>query len=156
MKLRRSVFSVLLVTSFAAGSLQADVVAYPKNGQSSEKQLKDKSYCSQWATQQTGISPEQLMKQQQQAQQAGQAPTTGAGRGAAKGAAVGAAIGGDAGKGAAVGAGVGAAGGGVRKRKQEKEAQQQQQAGQAAVSNQLATFEKAEKACLQGKGYSVQ
>ncbi len=119
--------------------------------------MKDKGYCSQWAQKQTGVTPEAMAQQQSQTTQ-GQ-PKAGAGRGAAKGATagvVGGAIGGDAGKGAAIGAGVGATGGAIRRRKQEKAATEQAQQGQAKDQQQLASYEKAQKACLQGKGYSVQ
>jgi hypothetical protein len=157
MKLKyRTLLSLGLALSIGAAEVQAAVVAYPTKGQSEKQQSTDKAACGQWATDQTGISPEQLL----QNQQAGQVPppTTGAGRGAAGGAAAGAvggAIAGNAGKGAAIGAGTGAVVGGVRRRKQETAAQQQQQAGQAQTQQQLASYEKAQKTCLKGKGYTV-
>ena len=36
---------------------QTDLFAYPKNGQSTEQQAKDRSDCQQWATGQTGVEP---------------------------------------------------------------------------------------------------
>jgi hypothetical protein len=152
----KALFAIGALISLVSADVGATVVAYPKNGQSEKQQTKDKAECSQWATQQTGVDPEQMLKQQQQPQ--ANQPTTGAGRGAAKGAAAGAvggAIAGNAGTGAAVGAGVGATGGAVRRRKQEKQAQEQQQAGQAQTQQQLTTYDNAKKTCLEGKGYSV-
>ena len=46
--------------------------------------------------------------------------------------------------------------GGMRKRDARKEAQQQQQQVQATASAAKTSYERAYKACLEGKGYSVQ
>lgn len=157
---KRDFLPLALAICFAAPELNASVIAYPEKGQSTEQQAKDTAECAQWATQQTGISPEQLLQQQQQAAGQTQAPNTSAAKGAGRGAAVGAlggAISGNAGAGAAAGAGagIGAVGGGIRRRQQEQQAQQQQQAGQAAIKQQMATYDTAKKTCLKGKGYSV-
>jgi hypothetical protein len=38
-------------------SAPADIIAYPKNGQSAEQQSKDKFECHEWAAGQTGYDP---------------------------------------------------------------------------------------------------
>src|SRR5207237_9179312 len=99
---RRSL-AVALVTTLVllASGAGAEVVVYPKAGQSPEQFQQDQFQCHQMAQQQTGFNPAQPVA-------AAPAPQYGgAVRGAAGGAALGAvggAIGGDAGKGAAVGA----------------------------------------------------
>jgi len=157
--------------------------AYPRNGQSSDQQLKDESDCYGSARQNTGIDPqtpapagpsvqEQQAAQQQAAQQAKQ--DVGRGRmlgGAARGAAGGAAIGaiaGDAGTGAAIGATVGAMSGRRRQRMAEQQAQQQaaqqtaiaqqqsQSQAQAQHQDAMDTFKRAFSACMDARGYSVQ
>ena len=92
-----------------------------------------------------------------------QDPRGGALSGAAKGAAVGAvggAIGGNAGKGAAIGALAGGVLGGARRRHQaaEQQAAQQQWADQQATNyqQQRSSWERAAKACLTGRGYTIQ
>ncbi len=42
-----------------AGGAPADIIAYPKNGQSADQQAKDKFECHQWAAGQTGFDPTQ-------------------------------------------------------------------------------------------------
>ena len=138
----------VLVGCLIAGSVWAEVIAYPKKGQSQQQFEQDQFQCHQWAKGQTGVDPTQM-------QQSATAPPPqqgGAVRGAARGAAVGAiggAIGGNAGKGAAIGAGVGAAGGAIRQRNQNE------QAAQAQQQQALAQYDKAYAVCLEGKGYSV-
>jgi hypothetical protein len=144
-----------LVLALPQFSFAQEMAIYPKKGQSSKQQEKDKSACYEWAKNQTGFDPASAAgtTAPQQQQQPG-----GAGRGAARGAAAGAlggAIAGDAGKGAAVGAGMGALGGGARRREAERGAAEQQQQAQAAQNQLLASFNKAESACLEGRGYSV-
>lgn len=144
----------VLVGCLIAGSVWAEVIAYPKKGQSQQQFEQDQFQCHQWAKGQTGVDP---AKPQQSA-----APPPpqqgGAVRGAARGAAVGAiggAIAGDAGKGAAIGAGVGAAGGAIRQRSQNQQAAQAQQQAQAQAQAAQGQYDKAYAVCLEGKGYSV-
>jgi hypothetical protein len=143
-----------VVGCLIAGSVWAEVIAYPKKGQSQEQFEKDQFECHKWATGQTGVDP---TKPQQSA-----APPPpqqgGAVRGAARGAAVGAvggAIAGDAGKGAAIGAGVGAAGGAMRQRGANQQAAQAQQQAQAQAQADRSKYDKAYGVCLEGKGYAV-
>ena len=149
------------------------MIIYPAKGQSPAQQSKDEGECQTWAKNNTGIDPLVLAQQASQPTQAApaqQAPVGGERvRGAARGAAGGAIIGaiaGDAGKGAAIGAVGGTVVGGARQRqKQAYNANSQQQAAaqsqqnaanqQAYVKSQLATFNRAYAACLEGRGYTV-
>jgi hypothetical protein len=135
-------------------------IIYPSKGQNAQQQEKDKTDCYGWARQQTGYDPAAAQQQQQAAAQQGAGTTGGGGAvgGAAKGAAAGAAVGaitGDAGTGAAVGAGAGAVASSHKKRKQAEAQQQAAQQQQAATSQQLAQYEKAFGACMEGRGYTV-
>lgn len=144
-----------LVALTGSTSFAANLLVYPEKGQTAQQQSQDKYECYQWAKNQTGFDPESA------AGTAGttpQSPNTGAGRGAARGAAAGAvggAIAGNAGKGAAIGAGVGGVGGAARRRGQENEIAQQQQQAQAQQQQKMASFNKAQSVCLEGRGYSV-
>ena len=140
--------SLGLVLVIGGGPVWAEVIAYPKKGQTQEQFEKDQFDCHKWAKGQTGVDPTQ-------APQAAAPPPPqkgGAVRGAARGAAVGAAAGavaGDAGKGAAIGAAAGGTGGAIKQGQQNKQAAQAQQ--QAARSQ----YDKAYAVCLEGKGYAV-
>lgn len=142
--------STFAFTLFTQPSFSDEIVAYPKKGQSAKQQDKDKYECYSWAKKQTGFDPQAAGTAGAGTQGHSGSAVRGAGRGAAVGA-LGGAIGGDAGKGAAVGAGVGAAGGGARRRQAEKEQAQVQ----SQEKQKLSEFNKAEGACLQGRGYSV-
>ncbi len=148
--------ATLMVMIFLAGPGAAqNLIAYPARGQSQEQQERDRFDCYNWAVQQTGYNP--------QAQQYGStAPPAYGGpdalRGATGGAALGAiggAIGGSAGKGAAIGALAGGVFGGLRRREMEMQQEQMQQREAAAAAHQRAGFNRAEAACLRGRGYSV-
>jgi len=150
MRHRRSLAGAVLATfSLLATAAAAEVIAYPKAGQSAEQFQQDQFQCHQLAQQQTGFNPAQAVA-------APPPERGGALRGAAGGAALGAvggAIGGDAGKGAAVGAGVGAAAGllrqGQRNRQNAQMAQQQQVQQQAGVQ----AYDNSYAACMAGRGY---
>jgi hypothetical protein len=164
---------VLALLSFASQAVADGLIIYPAKNQSAKQQQKDEGECQTWAKNNTGIDPLALANQASQpAPVAAQAPpppggqrVRGAARGAAGGAVVGA-IAGDAGKGAAIGAAAGTVAGGARKRREEEQVAasnqqaqaqaQQQAAGQKAnTQSQLATFNKAYSACLEGRGYTV-
>jgi outer membrane protein with glycine zipper len=144
----------VLIGCLTAGQVWAEVIAYPKKGQSQQQFEQDQFQCHQWAKGQTGVDP----TQPQQSAAPPPPQQGGAVRGAARGAAVGAIAGGaagDAGKGAAAGAAVGAVGGRMRQNSQNRqtaEAQQQAQAQQQAGRSQ---YDKAYAVCLEGKGYAV-
>jgi hypothetical protein len=142
--------------------LADDFYIYPAKGQSKEQQGKDKYQCYEWAKQQTGFDP-MVRPEATSAPPSQQATSGGAVSGAAKGAAVGAiggAIGGNAGKGAAIGALAGGVFGGARRRSQAREQQQAEQQWEqqqvANYNNQRAAYDRATKACLTGRGYTIQ
>jgi hypothetical protein len=134
---------------------QAQPVAYPAKGQSSQQQQKDQSACVSWAKSKTGVDP---------ATAAAAAPppsgpavgggerVSGAARGAAGGAVIGA-IAGNAGKGAAIGAATGTMVGGVRARQNRRNAEA---SAQAQNQNAMAAFNQAYSACMSGRGYTTQ
>jgi hypothetical protein len=139
--------------SLAAAAIAQQPIIYPSKGQSPEQQRKDQGECYAWAQQTTGIDPVALAGTPVQAQQqpSGHAVLGGAARGAVGGAAIGA-IAGNAGKGAAIGAVVGTMGGAGRARANQAAAQEQAQANR---QQQLNTYNRAQAACLEGRGYTV-
>ena len=139
--------TLALLTASAA----AEVIVYPKAGQTAEQFQQDQFTCHQIAQQQTGFNPSQPQQVAAPPPQQG-----GAIRGAAGGAALGAvggAIGGDAGKGAAIGAGVGAAAGLIRQNRNNRQnaqyAQQQQMQQQSGMQN----YDQAYAGCMASRGY---
>ena len=152
-------FFVLL--AFAAVSPAQDFFVFPGQGQSQEQMERDKVECQIWARQQTGFDP-LATPRATEPPPAREATQGGVVRGGVRGAAVGVvggAIAGDAGRGAAIGAGTGALLGGMRRSDQvrrEQEADQQWAQQQAAQHfRDRDQFNRAFKACLQGKGYTV-
>jgi predicted lipid-binding transport protein (Tim44 family) len=148
----------------ALAQQQGDFVIYPSQGQSAKKMEQDKFECYGWAKEQTGFDP---MATPTATTPPPPASKSSVGGGMIKGGAVGAlagvgigAIAGDAGKGAAIGAVAGGVLGGVRsKRQQEQEQQAQQQWAndQASQYQQKRDYyNRAYKACLVGRGYTVQ
>src|SRR4051812_26124489 len=138
---------------------QLGVYVFPAKDQKPEQQQKDESDCYSWAVTNSGVDP---LNMQAVKPDTVKTPSTAQGMvaGGAKGAAAGVAIGaiaGDAGKGAAIGA---VAGGlkGRKAAKQGEQAQKQQSQNKADNANQaqIDNFTKAYKACLTGKGYTVQ
>lgn len=152
-------FTALLCTTPVLG---ADMYIYPTKGQSQEQQTRDKSECHTWAVQQAQFDPTQQTPATPPSASA-PVPQGGGVKGAARGAAVGAvggAIAGDTGKGAAVGAATGAMAGRMRQRDQiqQQQAQQQQaqQQQQAAYAQRRSEYDRAVRACLTGRGYTIQ
>ena len=142
-------------------ALAQDFFVFPSQGQSQEQMDRDKVECQIWARQQTGFDPlatptASTPPPAQEARQGGL--LRGAARGAAVGV-VGGAIAGDAGRGAAIGAGTGALLGGMRRSDQIRREDQAQQQWAQREAAQLAqdrdNFNRAFKACLTGKGYTV-
>lgn len=130
---------------------QGEVMVYPMKGQSNEQLSQDRYECHVWAVQQSGFDPStaQAGQTSPQTQQRGQVLRGGA-RGAAAGAAIGA-IAGDAGKGAAIGATAGGLKKGFERRDQKRAAQSQA----AAPTPGQDAYDRAIKACLTGRNYSV-
>jgi len=150
-----------LLFLFTPIALAMDFFVFPSQGQSEEQMQRDKVECQIWAQQQTGFNP-LATPTATTPPPAREARQGGLLRGGARGAAVGAVaggIGGDVGRGAAIGASTGALFGGMRRSDQlrrEQQAQQQwaqQQATEHAQAREQ--FNRAMKACLQGKGYTV-
>ena len=157
----RNTTFLFVLLAFAAVSPAQDFFVFPSQGQSQQQMDRDKVECQIWARQQTGFDP--LATPRATAPPPSrEAPQGGLVRGAARGAAVGVvggAIAGDVGRGAAIGAGTGALVGGMRRSDQvrrEQEAERQWAQQQAAQQSQdRDRFNRAFRACLQGKGYTV-
>lgn len=148
-----------------------DVYVFPKSGQDSSQQSKDEAECYQWAVQNSGSDPFDLMKQQdaneqQAAAEKDAAQNTGKGagaRGAVGGAAAGALVGSIAGNDVGNSAAWGAAIGAVSSRRRGRAAQQQataqaeaqDQQRTQATAEQIENFKKAFSVCLEAKEYLV-
>ena len=150
--------------SQALAQQQGDLIIYPSQGQSAKKMEQDKFECYTWAKGQTGFDPMATPTATTPPPPSSQGSVGG---GMVKGGAVGAlagvgigAIAGDAGKGAAIGAVAGGLLGGVRSKRQQDQAQQAQQQwanDQASQYQQKRDYyDRAYKACLVGRGYTVQ
>jgi hypothetical protein len=146
---------------FAAGAAAQELYVYPKAGQSQEQMEKDKYDCYQWAKGQTGFDPMVEPTASSPPPQT-EAPQGGVARGAARGAVVGLAAGsivGKAGKGAAIGAASGGLIGGIRRRDQvvaQQQAEEQWVQQEAAAYQQARSeYNRAYKACLEGRDYKV-
>lgn len=161
----KKIFPVVLalVTMICLGTLSfaAEQYIYPSKGQTQQQLDIDKSECYRWAVQQSGFDP-----------MAPPRPTTpppaqedkkgGLLRGAAVGALAGVAAGaiaGDAGKGAAIGAATGGIFGTIRRHRQvnEQETEQQQWSQQESARYQQmrSEYNRAFRACMEGRGYTV-
>ena len=151
---------IVLITTVLVGvgsSSRAadDVYVYPAKGQSEKQQARDQEECHDWAVKQTGVDPVKLAEETPETQ-------TSTGGGALKGAAGGAGLGairggisGDPGEMAGRGAAMGGVFGAIRARRamqQQHEAQTQAHQDREA---QLGKYDRAYKACLTGRGYSV-
>jgi hypothetical protein len=151
-----------LITFTPIGSLADDLFIYPTKNQSAAQQDKDKWECRAWATKQTGFDPA-ARATASAPPPTREAPRGGLVRGAAGGAALGAvggAIAGNAGKGAAIGAAGGGMLGVMRRNdqvRQDNYAQQQwTQQNVAQYEQKRSDWVRAVKACLTGRGYTVQ
>jgi hypothetical protein len=153
--MRQQSLWILAISAAMITPAMAQLSVYPANGQSPEQQQTDQAECYQWAVQQTGIDPAAPPP----VAQAAAPPTTATGttpgagaRGAARGAVAAEIVGGDAGKGAVAGATVNRS----RSRRANAAAEgQMAQQQQAASQQQMDTFNNANAACLEGRGYSV-
>ena len=150
--------ALIIVMSFltiAAGQASGqDLMVFPAKGQSQQQIERDKFDCYSWAKQQAGFDP---MQTPPPAQPNPLPPAPGP---AAGGAAIGGITGGwsGAGKGAAIGAVTGGVFGGLRSQArsyQSAQSQQQLAAQQSAQYRQRRdAYNRANAACLEGKGYS--
>jgi len=147
---RMAVGAVALSFSLAAS---AQLIIYPADGQSPEKQQQDQAECQLWATQNTGIDPVTVAQTppQQTSSVGGGERVRGAAGGAVGGLAIGA-IAGNAGKGAAIGAVVGTMAGG-RHARQNQAAEQQYD--QYQREEMMDTWNRAVGTCMSARGYTV-
>lgn len=168
-------FSVSLATATVLAALLCQpaaaqqLIIYPSQGQSQEQQGKDRYECHTWAVQQSGFDPSSAptaAPPPAAPPPVAEAPRGGIVRGAGRGAALGAvggAIGGDAGEGAAIGAATGALFGAFRRHDQRRQQayeqrayQQQAQAQQQSTTSAgRDTYNRAMRACLEGRGYTI-
>ena len=156
------IFSLMIVSILGlyivgSANIFANFYVYPKDGQSPDQLNRDKFECHEWAKQQTGVDPMSLSTLPSQSS-GGEKKRGGLFKGALGGAALGAiggAIAGNAGMGAAIGAGTG----GLFGNRRQKKAEQEQARAQAEANHHkkllIEDFNKAYKACLMGRGYSV-
>jgi hypothetical protein len=128
---------------------QSAPIVYPGAGQSMDQQALDESECRNWATQQTGIYPNQAPPAYYGNSNQQGAPVA---RGAARGAAVSSIAGGDAGKGAAVGATAGV----IRKNQARRQEAQINEQAAAQYQADMGRYYQAFAVCMQGRGYAVQ
>jgi hypothetical protein len=139
------------------------VYFYPMQGQSPERQDRDRYECYLWAVDQTGFDPARRIGAS--ATRATVVPARSSGQTVGTGTAVGAALGavaagpGDALEGAVIGAIAGAVVGSAVASAQESEARAVQsrynQRGQGRHEREAAEYRRAMSACLEGRGYSV-
>ena len=179
MDARNAVVTLGFVALAAATASAQTPIVYPAKNQTPQQQQKDEGECAAWAKQTTGVDPAVLAAAPvvpppaaaaapEQKKGADGTRLKGAARGAAAGAVAGEIIDNDAGQGAAAGAAVGAIASGGRARREsaaadKQAAQQQQQASaeqkaaqdqaEANKQQQLATYSRANSACLEGRGY---
>jgi hypothetical protein len=153
--------TILVILFFSSLALAAEPFIYPAKGQSQQQLEQDKAACYQWAVKQSGfdpMAPPTTTAPPPRQEQPEGGILRGAGVGALVGVAAGA-IAGDAGKGAAIGAATGGIFGGIRRHRQEtrNEAQQEQWAREQAAIYQKrrANYNRAFKACMEGKGYTL-
>ncbi len=144
-----------VVTGSHVATAQSALIIYPSQGQSLDQQAGDEAACRSWSQQQTGFNPAQGPVYYSSSGSSGGEVMGGAARGAALGAIGGAISGGKAGKGAKIGAGVGAASGLMRKNRRRRADQQAEQQAVNQYNQQLAGYNRAFGACMQGRGYAV-
>ncbi|MGY2488993.1 glycine zipper family protein [Cupriavidus sp. CP313] len=152
--------TALVLISGAANTAQAQAlllkpVAYPLRGQSAYQQANDDGACYGWARRETGVDPARIASTPAPVILPGGERIRGAAGGAAAGAVVGA-IGGDAGRGAAAGAAVGTVAGGAAHRQHRRQAAAISVQAQASNDWAMTSYWQAWRACMAGRGYSVQ
>ena len=146
-----NLFLAAIAAAFALSAQAQQPIAYPAKGQSQAQQNQDTGECQVWAKQQTGVDPAAV------AQSANQPPPPEQKGQRVKGAVAGAAVGGivDGGDGARTGAAVGMVAGGSRQRQERRAAACQQQAQQQQAQGQMANYNRAYSACMEGRGYTI-
>lgn len=131
-----------------------EFIVFPKKDQTPEQQKQDEEACYTWSKDQSSFDPK-APPVTETAPPPKQAKKGGLLRGAARGAVLGEITTGDASEGAAVGAAIGVMRGNDQKRDEaQKQAQWEQQEG-AAYAEKRNTYNRAYKACMEGKGYAL-
>src|SRR4249920_3274672 len=160
---RWAVLIAALAASFTCGAaLAQQPFIYPTKGQTPQQLESDKGQCYTWAVQQSGYDPANppmvTPPPQPMQQDDGNQPARGLFGGALLGAGIGA-ISGNAGEGAAIGGLFGMLRGAGRQRQQQQQQQQQQAAAmqqqQAMQGQGLNNYQRAFRACMNGRGYNV-
>ena len=157
MLLSTRLISFCCLAAFAGTALGDDVFIYPKNDQSMEQQRKDENECYIWAKGKTGFDPKEPPRTSRPP------PPTSSGadgsmvRGAARGAVVGSIFDGSdgAGKGALAGAAIGGMRRNDRRREEQQDYDRWEQEEAARYQEQRSLYERANKACLEARDYSV-
>ncbi len=157
MKLRRPLITIFFAFAGSINYASADMFIFPAQGQTADQQELDEFRCQRWATDRTGFNPlatpTTTTPPPSQRRQTG-----GLAGGALGGAALGAIIG-DSSRAAGRGAIAGALIGGVRQNRTntrvEQDTEQWAQRETANLANNRNDFERAMKACLEGKGYTI-
>ncbi|TKB56586.1 glycine zipper family protein [Ferrimonas aestuarii] len=153
--MKRSLMFIVLAT-LAQSTWANQYIIYPAGGQDAEQQKADTRECQTWATDNTGVDPIALASQPvtTTGSSEGGSALGGAVGGAALGAAIGA-IAGDAGDGAAIGAGLGLVRGSNKQRRAQDNQQEQMANAQAERDQMMGTFNRAFKACMEGRDYQL-
>lgn len=157
MPLSKTLFTIMLSFFGLMNISSADMFIFPAQGQSADQQELDEFRCQRWATDRTGFNPlatpVATTAPPSQQRQSGSAV-----RGALGGAALGAILG-DSSSAARRGGAAGALVGGVRQRNANNQVEQDTQQWAQREANNLANnrndFDRAMKACLEGKGYTI-
>ena len=157
LNLRNGLLAALCGLCIAATGMAQELMIFPNDDQSAEKQEEDKFACYSWAKGETAFDPMAPITAtepppQQSAKQGGLA------RGAARGAAVGQIVGGDSSStksGAAAGAAIGGMRRNDQKRKEQQAQQQWEQEQQQIYTENRNRYNRAYAACLEGKNYTV-
>lgn len=157
LNLRHSLLAAICGVCVTSTGVAQELMIFPNDDQTPEKQEEDKFVCYGWAKGETGFDPMQVATAteappQQSAQQGG------VGRGAVRGAAVGQIVGGNSDstwKGAAAGAAIGGMRRNDQKRKEQQAQQQWEQEQQQIYEESRNRYNRAYAACLEGKNYTV-
>ena len=155
-------FAAVAVYFAGSAALAQQPFIYPTKGQTPQQLEFDKGQCYTWAVQQSGYDPANppmaTPPPQPMQQDDGSQPARGLFGGALLGAGIGA-ISGNAGEGAAIGGLFGMLRGVNKQKEQQQQQQQQQQAAmqqqQAMLGQGLSNYQRAFKACMNGRGYNV-
>jgi hypothetical protein len=143
MRIPLFILGVLVAGGLAANPILAEEFAYPKKGQSEAQQHQDHRNCSAWASQQSGHTPSAAASPAEQNRM-----SPGSGRGMMRGRMMGEA------EGNSEGGMMGGGGAGMLRRKlMEKRAEEQPEQSDSGGD---AAYTRAFKACMEGRGYSVE